>query len=129
MISKGIEKDPAAKYFRNQNVSDVEFESKKRKIFKALYDIKKEIKKKQDKRVSITSIQGESTIASEVVYRSLKNQQEDEKKLKEESLLQYHNDEDFFNNVFHNHIRKTTKSGNNRYNSNLSTSQDKNNVA
>jgi hypothetical protein len=47
--------DPAAKYFRNMNVADVEFEAKKRKIFKALYDMKRDLKKKQEKRASISS--------------------------------------------------------------------------
>lgn len=56
--------DPAAKYFRNLNVADVEFESKKRKIFKALYDMKQNLKKKKEKRASMSS--KDQTIASEI---------------------------------------------------------------
>ena len=54
-LSKAELLDPAAKYFRNLNVPDVEFEAKKRKIFKAMYDMKKDLKKKKDKRASISS--------------------------------------------------------------------------
>lgn len=114
--------DPAAKYFRNLNVADVEFESKKRKIFKALYDMKQDLKKKKDKRVSISS--KDQTITSEITHKSVKEAREEEKKAKEEALLRYHNDEDFFNNVFHNHMRRFGKSSN-RYNNNAK-SQEKN---
>jgi predicted nucleotide-binding protein (sugar kinase/HSP70/actin superfamily) len=55
VLSKAELLDPAAKYFRNLNVQDVEFEAKKRKIFKAMYDMKKDLKKKKDKRASISS--------------------------------------------------------------------------
>ena len=129
ILAKGVDLDPATKYFRNQNVSDVEFDAKKKKIFQALYDIKKEIKKKQDKRLTITSKDG-TTISSEVPRKSLKDQQEEIKKQKEEALIRYHNNEDFFNNVFHNHVRKIGKSSNNRFNTGkLGTSQDKNHLA
>ena len=78
--------DPAAKYFRNMNVADVEFEAKRRKIFKALYDMKRDLKKKQDKRASLSS--KDQSITSEVIPRkSLKDAREEEKKAKEESLL------------------------------------------
>ena len=78
--------DPAAKYFRNMNVPDVEFEAKRRKIFKALYDMKRDLKKLQDKRASISS--KDQSITSEVIPRkSLKDAREEEKKAKEESLL------------------------------------------
>ena len=48
--------DPTTKYFRNTNVGDPSFESKKRKIFKAMYEIKKELKKKRDKNAAAASI-------------------------------------------------------------------------
>ena len=95
------------------NVADVEFEAKKRKIFKALYDMTRDLKKKKEKRAQLSS--KDETIASEITHKSLKDAKEEEKKAKEEALLRYHNDEDFFNNFYHNHIRRFGKSSN-RYN-------------
>lgn len=102
------------------NVPDVEFEAKKRKLFKALYEMKRDLKKKKDKRQSLSS-KDQSIESSIITWKSLKDAREEEKKAKEEALLQYHNDEDFFNNVFHNHMRRFGKSSN-RY---KNKSQDK----
>lgn len=51
------QEEPHAKYFRKANVADADFDAKKRKIFKALFQIKKELQKKKEQKVqNVTKI-------------------------------------------------------------------------
>ncbi len=76
------------KYFRKSNVNDPDFEAKKRKIFKALYQIQKEL---EDKKTERQPKEGSSAVI------------EDKEQQNIDKFLKYHDEENFFNNVFFNH--------------------------
>ena len=71
-------------------VKDNDFEAKRRKIFQALYKMKRELQAKQkgDVDASGASLGSAATI---------------DKELEAENAVRYHGEENFFNSVYHNH--------------------------
>jgi len=71
-------------------VKDNDFEAKRRKIFEALYKMKRELQARQKAEVEAS---GASLGSVDTI----------DKELEAEKAMLYHGEENFFNSVYHNH--------------------------